>query len=90
MATGGAGEVAERVVEQLDATQGLAIVREQDGEALTADQVAQLVADGEYPVGVVFPEGTNDTPGRSAHPPGRAGTAAGGRGSLWTRRPQGR
>ena len=57
VATGGAGEVAEQVVEHLDATQGLAIVREQDGQALTADAVAQLVADGEYPVGVVFPEG---------------------------------
>ena len=57
VAVGGAGEVAEQVVEQLDATEGLAIVREQDGQPLTADQVAQLVADGEYPVGVVFPEG---------------------------------
>ena len=57
VATGSAGEIAERVVEQLDATQGLAIVRERDGQPLTADQVAQLVADGEYPVGVVFPEG---------------------------------
>ena len=57
VATGGAGEVAEQVVEQLDATQGLAIVREQDGQTLTAEAVAQLVADGEYPVGVVFPEG---------------------------------
>ena len=57
VATGGAGEVAEQVVEQLDSTQGLAIVRERDGQPLTGDQVAQLVADGEYPVGVVFPEG---------------------------------
>lgn len=57
VAMGGAGEVAEQVVEQLDATQGLAVVREQDGQPLTADQVAKLVADGEYPVGVVFPEG---------------------------------
>ena len=32
VATGGAGEVAEQVVEQLDATQGLAMVREQDGQ----------------------------------------------------------
>ncbi len=57
VATGGAGEVAEQVVEQLDSTQGLAMVRERDGQPLTGDQVAQLVADGEYPVGVVFPEG---------------------------------
>lgn len=57
VATGGAGEVAEQVVEQLDATQGLAMIRERDGQPLTADQVGQLVADGEYPVGVVFPEG---------------------------------
>ena len=57
VATGGAGEVAEQVVEQLDSTQGLAMVLERDGQPLTGDQVAQLVADGEYPVGVVFPEG---------------------------------
>ncbi len=57
VAIGGAGEVAEQVVEQLEATQGLAMVREQDGQTLTAETVAQLVADGEYPVGVVFPEG---------------------------------
>ncbi len=57
VAIGGAGEVAEQVVEQLDATQGLAMVREQNGQPLTAEKVAQLVADGEYPVGVVFPEG---------------------------------
>ena len=57
VATGGAGEVAEQVVEQLDATEGLDILREDDGQPLTADKVAQLVADGEYPVGVVFPEG---------------------------------
>ncbi|MCY3749515.1 MAG: ABC transporter permease [Chloroflexi bacterium] len=57
VAIGGAGEVAEQVVEQLDATQGLAMVLEHDGQPLTADQVAQLVADGEYPVGVVFPAG---------------------------------
>ena len=57
VAVGGAGEVAEQVVEQLDATEGLAVIREQDGQALTADEVAQLVADGEYPVGVVFPAG---------------------------------
>lgn len=57
VAIGGAGEVAEQVVEQLEATQGLAMVREQNGQPLTAEKVAQLVADGEYPVGVVFPEG---------------------------------
>ena len=57
VASAGAGDVAEQVVEQLDSTQGLAIVRERDGQPLTADQVAQLVADGEYPVGVVFPKG---------------------------------
>ncbi|MDE2868155.1 MAG: ABC transporter permease [Chloroflexota bacterium] len=57
VAIGGAGEVAEQVVEQLDATQGLAMIREQDGQALTAEAVAQLVADGAYPVGVVFPDG---------------------------------
>ena len=57
VATGGAGEVAEQVVEQLDATEGLDILREDDGQPLTADKVAQLVADSEYPVGVVFPEG---------------------------------
>ena len=57
VAIGGAGEVAEQVVEQLEATPGLAMVREQNGQPLTAEKVAQLVADGEYPVGVVFPEG---------------------------------
>ena len=57
VAIGGAGEVAEQVAEQLDATQGLTIIRERDGQELTADAVAQLVADGEYPVGVVFPAG---------------------------------
>ena len=61
VATAGAGEIAERVVEQLDATDGLAIVRERDGQPLTPEQVAQLVADGEYPVGVVFPEGFTST-----------------------------
>ncbi len=57
VAIGGAGEVAEQVVEQLDGTEGLQVIREQDGQALTAESVAQLIADGEYPVGVVFPEG---------------------------------
>ena len=57
VAIGGAGEVAEQVVEQLDGTEGLEVIREQDGQALTAESVAQLIADGEYPVGVVFPEG---------------------------------
>ena len=57
VATGGAGEVAEQVVEQLDGTDGLAMVQEQDGQPLTGEKVAELVADGEYPVGVVFPEG---------------------------------
>ena len=60
VATSGAGDVADRVVDQLDATQGLAMVRDQDGQPLTAERVAQLVADGEYPVGVVFPEGLTD------------------------------
>jgi ABC-2 type transport system permease protein len=60
IATGGAGEVAEQVVEQLDETEGLEVIREQDGQTLTADAVAQLVADGEYPVGVVFPEGLTE------------------------------